>query len=100
MHKNVGNVILHLPEPPKSDNVWQVVKKEVLVLTGNATGDIVSSAVKSLGEKIQLQLEKDKNRLHYVIFNLSQSYNKSLKGCIEYQEWVSTTRIIIETKSW
>lgn len=73
--------------------MWQVIKKEVLVLTGNATGDIVSAAVRSLGEKIQLQLEKDNNRMHYIIFNLSQSYYKSLNGCTEYQEWVSTTRI-------
>lgn len=58
----------------------------MLILTGNATGGMVSAAVRSLGEKIQLQLEKDNNRMHYVIFNMSQSYYKSLNGFNEYQE--------------
>lgn len=67
--------------------MYQTVKKEVLLLTGNAaTDDVVAAAVKSLGEKMALQLEKDNNRLNYVIFNLRQDYRKSLKGCTEYQE--------------
>ncbi|XP_037040248.1 stress response protein YvgO-like [Bradysia coprophila] len=79
------NINFYLP-PSNTDTFWQLVKKEILILTGNATGNLVSAAVKSLGEKIQLQLEKDNNRLHYVIFNLSQSYFKSLHGFVEYQE--------------
>lgn len=60
--------------------------KVVDILTGNITHRIVTAEVKSLGEKIQLQLLKDNKRMHYVIFKLSQDYDKSLHGHTEYQE--------------
>lgn len=68
------------------DDIWQLVKREAVILTGNATGEKFAAAVKSLGEKIQLQLIKENKRLHYVIFNMEQPYKKSFEGFMDYQE--------------
>lgn len=68
------------------DKIWDFVEKSTAKLTGNTTGPKLAAEVKSLGEELTLQLEREKKPFHYMIFNLEQGYDHSFQGFSDYRK--------------
>lgn len=77
-------------DPSKVERFLKLMENKALQYTGNGDGRQLQAAVKSLGEKMEFELENSRLPLNFVIFNLQEPYRKNLVGWSAYREYVKT----------